>query len=274
MSVSSPEATLELGLVTHEAHGGLVGHVAQDRPTPTMDAAGRLALAGAALGGVRARDLDQAARIVVAGGVPDERQECGQGRIAEPPDPGPAASRSRSAQRQLDHARVELGDGTLRQRDPLRRETPAQRRGRGLGQLGHVPGHRVQAPSHPAQEAARMMSTQEGLETTGRQGRDRLRREARAQQRLEVRAMRSGEASSRPATRAERAHLLEASSPLDAPGIPGRDEHLDSGPGPLGQARLGETKLGGEVGDERGVAGVGLVTREVVELRAWATTKP
>ena len=44
------------------------------------------------------------------------------------------------------------------------------------------------------------------------------------------------------------------------------DEHLELGPGPLGQARLGEAQLGGEVRDEPGVAGIGLVAGEVVEF--------
>jgi hypothetical protein len=100
-----------------------------------VDATRCLTLAGTALGRVGARQLDEAARVVEAGRVSGQREQRREGGV---PDAPQLALQPAIAGRleQLDHPPVELGDGGIRQGDPLRGQAPAEAGGRGSGRSG------------------------------------------------------------------------------------------------------------------------------------------
>src|SRR5215831_17713805 len=80
------EALAEVGVVQDQADGGLVGEQAQDLAAAAVDAAGRVGLAGAALGGVAAGQLGQAAGVVEATEVAGHREQVDEADVAQAAD--------------------------------------------------------------------------------------------------------------------------------------------------------------------------------------------
>ncbi len=94
------EALPEVRVVQDQADGGLVGEQAQGLAAAAVDAAGRVGLAGTALGGVAAGQLGQAAGVVEAAEIACRREQVDQADIAQAriwPRSQPSPVRSKAA---------------------------------------------------------------------------------------------------------------------------------------------------------------------------------
>ncbi len=153
--------------------------------------------------------------------------------------------------------------------DPLGSELQAKHRGTGLGSFSVESSCFPDAPCHLWHEAVLALSAAEhGGETGSAEGRDLLGSEPELKRGLEMAAAQVGGGAKqlRPDELEQRPLLLESSHPFNPAPLPGLCQRAQLAPDRVLQAHIGEAEVGHQVSEEAGVALVGLVSSEIVEL--------